>query len=818
MWLEHLRQDARYASRSFARSPLFTLTAVLSLAIGIGADTAVFSVANALLLRSPSGVNEPDRLVDISVAEGGSFGIDEVSLPNYLDIRLRASTIADVYGYAPFPEPMSVSVSDGAERVFGHKVTTNYFDVLGVGAAAGRLFDTDLGRRAEAEQTVVLSHRYWTTRFQGDPDIVGRPIGVNGSLFTVVGVADGNFAGTSLVATDLWTPLTTIATPDSYLAQRGLGWALLRGRLKPGLSVSEAAAEFQTIGRRLEEQYPEANSGKNLRLALASFIPGNLALPFAGIATLVLGFVSLVLIIACANLAGLLLTRATARRREIAVRIAIGAGRGRLVRQLFTETAMLFLFGALASLVVARVLTALIVQVMPSLPVPLEVSLDLDGRTLAFTSVVALVAALLCGLVPALDASKADVVGTLKNGGESASGRSRWRHGFVVSQVALSVVLVAGTGIFARALQKSASIDPGFEISGLELADVDLSLAGYTMASEPRVLSDLAARVRAIPGVEDATIASSLPTSGPARFGRLSHLGADPVRGGRTLPADWNLVETRYFSTLRIPLIAGRDFNDADRPDSAPVIIVSEEAVRRYWPGQDPVGKALSLHPTEFRRGQDNGPRTVTVVGVVGNVRSRLHDTARPQVYLSLQQRFAPRVSVVARIANGQRTPAAIRAVVASLDRNLPVTSQSLEEAARFALLPQRIAASVSGGLGLVGLLLAAMGIYGVTAYAVARRTREFGIRMALGATPAEVTGMVLRLGMTLVSTGASIGLLLAVGVDVALTSIWFGFPPVDAVVLAGAAALFIAVGAAACYAPVRRATAVNPALVLRAE
>ena len=324
--------------------------------------------------------------------------------------------------------------------------------------------------------------------------------------------------------------------------------------------------------------------------------------------------------------------------------------------------------------------------------------------------------------------------------------------------------------------------------------------------------------MRAIPGVEDATIAATLPTSGPARFGRLSHPGADPVRGGRTLPADWNLVEPRYFSTLRIPLIAGRDFNDADSPEGAHAVIVSEEAARRYWPGQDPIGKALSLHPAELRRDQDNAPKTLTVVGVVGNVKSRLQDTARPQVYLPLQQRFVPRVSIVARIANGQRMPAAIRAVVASLDRNLPVTSQSLEEAARFALLPQRIAASVSGGLGLVGLLLAAMGIYGVTAYAVARRTREFGIRMALGATPADVTGMVLRLGMTLVGAGATIGLLLAVGVDVALTSIWFGFPPVDAVVLAGAAALFIAVGAAACYAPVRRATAVNPALVLRAE
>jgi predicted permease len=809
--------DVRYALRSFARSPLFTGTAVLSLAIGIGADTAVFSVANALLLRPPAGVNEPDRLVDVSVSEGGSFGIDEVSLPNYLDIRLQASTSAGIYGYSPFPEPMSLSGSDGAERVFGHKVTTNYFEVLGVGAAAGRLFETDPVRRAEAEQTVVLSHRYWTTRFDRDPAIVGRPIRVNSTLFIIVGVAAEAFTGTSLVATDLWMPLTTIATPASYLAERSLGWALLRGRLKPGRSVSEAAAEFQTIGRRLEAQYPEENAGKGLRLAPASFIPGNLAVPLAGIATLVLGFVSLVLIIACANLAGLLLTRATARRREMAVRIAVGAGRARLVRQLLTETAMLFLFGALTSLVVAQALTSLIVRVLPALPVPVELSTDLDGRTLAFTSVVALVAAMICGLMPALATSKADVVSTLKNEGESVSGRTRLRHAFVVSQVALSVVLIAGAGIFVRALQKAATIDPGFTISGIEIADVDVSLAGYTLASAPRLLSELTARVRAIPGVEEATISATLPTSGPARYGRLSHPAADPQRGERTLPADWNLVEPRYFSTLQIPMIAGRDFNDADSTEGTQVIIVSEEAARRYWPGQDPIGKALSLAEAG-RRGQDNAPKTLMVAGVVGNVKSRLQDSARPQVYLPLQQRFTPRVSIVARVANGRRMPGAIRAAVVSLDSNLPVTSQSLEEAAAFALLPQRIAASVAGGLGLVGLLLATMGIYGVTAYAVARRTREFGIRMALGATRADVTGMVLRLGMTLVGAGAAIGLLLAVGVDLALTRILFGFPPIDPLVLAGAAALFTLIGVAACYVPVRRATTVNPAVVLRAE
>jgi putative ABC transport system permease protein len=818
MRLDHLRQDARYALRSFARSPLFTLTAVLSLAIGIGADTAVFSVANGLLLRPPSGVTAPDRLVDISGTEGGAFGVEQVSFPNYLDIREQATTIADLYGYEPFAEPMSLTGPDGAERVFGHEVTTNYFAVLGVRAAAGRLFDADQNRRAEAEHTVVLSHRYWISRFSRDPAIIGRDIRLNSSLFTVVGVAAEEFTGTSLVATDLWMPLGTIVAPTSYLAQRGLGWALIRGRLKDGVTVAQASAELDTIGRRLAEQYPDENAGKGLRLASASFIPGNLALPLAGVISLVLGFVSLVLVIACANLAGLLLARATVRRREIAVRVAVGAGRARLVQQLLTETTLLFVFGAAVSLLVARGLSLLIIWAMPALPVPVELSLGLDTRTLIFTMAVSLIAALACGLTPALDASKSDVVTALKNEADTASGRSRLRHAFVVSQVALSVVLVAGTGIFVRALQKTTSLDPGFDPYGVELASLDLSLAKYTPEAGQRLLVELSDRVAAIPGVEDATIAAGLPMSSPSRFGHLSYPGAAAQRRNQGLPADWNIVEPHYFSTMRIPIVAGRDFSRADTAGSASVMIVSEEAAKRYWPGQDPIGKVLLVHSSDVLRGEASEPRAATIVGVAGDVKSRLQATRRPQVYLPLQQRFVPRVSIAARTANGQRMAANIRQVVASMNPDLPVTSQTLEEAAAFALLPQRISASVSGGLGLVGLLLATMGIYAVTSFAVARRTREIGIRIALGAAPASVIGMVLRVGMTLVVTGAAVGLLIAVGLNAALTRIFFGFPPLDAVVLASAALLFTAIGVAACYVPVRRATIVNPAVVLRAE
>ena len=816
MWFEHLRQDGRHALRAFARSPVFTISAVLSLAIGIGADTSVFTLANALLLRVPSGVSNADRLVDISASEGRSFGVGQVSFPNYLDIREQATTLDDIYGYEPFAQAMSVAQPDGAARVFGHKVTTNYFDVLGVRAAAGRLFDTDYRRRSDAEHTIVLSYRYWQARYQGDPGVIGQQMRVNSSLVTIVGVAAEDFRGTSLVATDLWMPLETIATPTSYLAQRSLGWALLRGRLKTRTSASQAQAEIQTIGQRLEQRYPEDNTGKGLQLARASFIPGNLALPLAGIVTLVLGFVSLVLIIACANLAGLLLARAAARRREIAVRLAVGAGRARLIQQLLTETTLLFFFGAAASLVVARGLTSLVIWMLPALPVPLDLRLDLDGRTLAFTSALSFVAALVCGLVPALDSSKADVVHALKSTGDSTSGDSRLRHAFVVAQVAMSLVLVAATGVFARALLKAADLDPGFQIESVQIAAVDLSLAGHSGTPGQRLLADLSSRVRAIAGVEDATIAAALPMSGPSRFGRLSQPGL-AGRSGETLPADWNAIGPRYFSTLRIPLIAGRDLSDADTAGSAPVLIVSEEAARRYWPGQEPIGKVLWLYSSDIVRGESSDPKSLTVVGVVGNVKGRVQEIPRPQVYLPLQQRFVAQVSIVAR-ATSPPIAGAIRQVVQSINPDLPVRLQTLEEAAAFALLPQRIAAAVSGGLGVVGVLLAAIGVYGVTAYTVARRTREIGIRMALGATRAAVAGMMMRVGGALVVYGSIAGLAIAGALSAALRTVFFGFPALDSVVVIGAVMLFALIGLLATYVPVSRVTAVDPSTVLRVD
>jgi predicted permease len=536
-----------------------------------------------------------------------------------------------------------------------------------------------------------------------------------------------------------------------------------------------------------------------------------------------MGIVISVLVVACANLAGVLLSRATARRREIAVRLAMGAGRPRLVRQLLTETLMLFALGGIGGVLLARSTTSLLVSRLPTLPFPIDLNIALDARVIAFTIALSLVAALLSGLVPALQASKADVVGALKDETPGPFGRMRLRNAFVVGQVAFSIGLVVVAGLFVRALQRVGASDPGFDPRGVELASLDLTVAGYTDTTGPLFLRELIARVRQLPDVQAATIAAVLP-GGFERLG-LGGLGAPdimPADGQHLASADWNVVEPGYFATLRMPVLAGRDFTAADRAGAQPVAIVGEGVVRRFWPGQHAVGRYV----LQSRFGPPSTPpppaRTLLIVGVARDPTygTLVDGTTGLYVYVPLQQQYtAAMTTIVARSTYGQPLTNEIRTVVASMNPNLPiVTAQTAEDYTSLGLLPQRIAASVAASLGFVGLLLAAIGIYGVTAYAVARRTREFGVRVALGATRADVVGMVLRQGMGLAVAGSAIGLVLAAGASRLMASMLFGVTPIDPVTFAGAAILFAAVGLAACYMPARRATRIDPMEALRYE
>ncbi len=813
-------QDLRYAVRLLRRNPLFALTAVLSLAIGIGANTTIFTVANALLFKPPLGVADASRLVDVGRSQDG-LGFDNGSYSNYLDIRARNTVFSGIYAYRLGPEPMSLRGKDGAERIYGEMVSTNYFNVLGTPPHIGRLFTSDDSEQPAATPLAVLSHRFWMRRFNGDPAIVGQTLVLNGRTFTVIGVTPEGFHGTTVLTSDLWVPVNMVSElasrlPPAILTSRESAWLVMGARLKPGVTVGQAQAELTNIGRALEQEFPDANRGKGLRVVASSPVPGDGA-PVATFMAVLMAIVMLVLAIACANVAGVLLARATTRRREIAVRLAIGAGRGRLIRQMLVESTLLFLIGGGGGLVLARLMTGALLSLLPAVPLPIDVTLALDGRAVVFTLTLSLVAATLSGLAPAFHASRAEVVGALKSDTQGGPERIWLRHAFVVSQVALSIVLVVGAGLFARALQRASEIDPGFDPHGVELATLDLSLGGYTADTGRVFARELIRRVRETPGVQAAALSAVMPLGDRGiGLGGLAVPGVEPRNGRRFFDVDWNVISPGYFATMKMALLTGRDFSDADREGTPSVVIVNETAARQWWPRQDALGKTL-LQESD-RPDAPDAVRTLTVVGVARDSKYRnLGEDPRPFVYVPIQQQYMSRTVIAARSAHGQRLAGQLRTLLASMNPNLPIVQALTFDAySQLGLLPQRIAASVAGSLGLVGVLLAAIGIYGVTAYMVSSRTREIGIRMALGAERASVVRMVLRQGLTLTMIGAAIGLAVAAAASRLLGSLLFGVGATDPLTFIGSTLLFFVVGAAACYVPARRATAIGAMDALR--
>ena len=812
--METLLQDLRYGIRMLLKKPGFTLIAIVSLALGIGANTAIFSLVNtAALLKLP--VADPDQLVAINnLAENRMF--PNFSYPNYKDFRDRNEVFSGLIAYRF--APLSVSYNGVNERLWCYEVTGNYFETLGVGAAIGRVIMTDDDVTPGGHPVTVLSHKYWQSRFGGDPEILDKNIIVNGRSYTVIGVAPKGFYGTEIItAPELWFPMAMqaqIEIGNEWLDERDTENISVQGRLKPGVSRAQAEAALNSIALQLEGEYPDINQGKRITVASPGFVGGTMRGAVLGFAGLLLAVVGLVLLLACTNLANLLLARVTERRKEIAVRLALGASRFRLVRQLLTESLLLALAGGLLGLLLAFWLVDLAIAFKPPIDVPLTINLYIDQRVLLFTVALSFVTGVLFGLLPALQATKTDLVSALKD--ETATSgyrRSYLKAGLIVFQVALSLVLLISGGLMLRGLQRAQTLDLGFNQQNAVEVSFDLRLQGYDSARGKEFQKQLLERVRALPGVEAAGTADLVPVD--LHFSReLIYVeGQLPQRSANTPRALTSRISPGYFDAMGTRLIAGRDFTERDDREAVRVVIINETFARRFWPAEDPIGKRFSIGEPDAQKWQ--------VIGVAEDGKyAGLAEDPKPFVYRPVWQSYAGATNLIVRSqTDQQKMIAALRSELQQMDSQLPLSgAKTLADHMSLPLLPARVAASVLGTFGLLALALAAIGIYGVMSYGVSRRTREIGIRMALGAEGRDVLSMVMRQGMMLAGVGVAIGLLAAFALTRVMTSLLYGVSATDPLTFAAIALLLTFVAFVACYIPARRATKVDPMVALRYE
>ena len=811
--LDLLRQDVRYAARALGRSPLFAIISVLSIAIGVGATTGIVTLANTLLLRPPPGVGHPDRIVTVGRTQEGR-GFDNFSYPTFLDYR-AATSLSGLAAVRVDPQAVSLAGPGGGEPVQLAPVSGNLFEVLDTRPALGRFFTMDEDRVAGGNPVAVLNHAFWTRRFEADPSIVGKSIVLNGSPFTVVGVAAERFQGPFVIAPDIWVPITAstlVGTGATMLEQRSAAWLVAIGRLAPNVGMAQAQAELSAIAARLTQQYPDVNRGHGVAVAPASLFPGDMRAVIGGFMSVLLAVGALVLLIASTNVAGMLLARASARRREIAVRLALGASRRQLVTQLVIESLLVFVTAGATGLLFARWMVDGLMALIPRLPVQLAFDPQIDWRVLAFALAVSLVTGLVAGIVPALQSTKPNLIPALKgdSGSTATRQRLRLRSGLLVTQIAFSMLLLIVAGLFARGLTRAQSINPGFDPTGVQIASLDLDLANYDSTKGRQFVGALRERLAGLPGVQSTATSAVLPLDGGG-------MGLGPVVvAGRTPPderegwrTDWNVVTPGYFAALGIPIVRGRDFAETDRPGTGEVAILNEAFAAALFPGLDPIGRTMT-----------NGDRVLTVIGIAKNAKYRtLGETQRNFVYVALNQRYMGRMNLLVKTNGAASVAGAIRRLVTEMDPALPILrQQTMVEQTAMSLFPQRVALYVAGGLGGVALLLALLGIYGVTAFSVAQRTREIGVRVALGAPRSTVLGLILRQGLVLAGIGVTVGSLAAFGVTRLISNLLYGVPPTDVVAFGTAAALLALAALTASWIPARRAARVDPMIALRSE
>jgi putative ABC transport system permease protein len=814
MWtfpsFESIRQDVRYALRALGRAPGFTAVAIAALAIGIGGNTAIFSLVDALRAGALP-FREADRLVELwGNVQRASVERRGASYPDYLDWRAQSRSFEDVAAFDSQWLTLAGTDADEPERMLTEFVSSPYFSLLGVAPARGRVFRDDEDLVSKPSQVVVLSDGLWKRRFDADPNVVGRTVTLCCAprQYTVVGVMPPGFKGVSDTA-ELWVPFATYASP-SVMAERGSrGFAAL-ARLKPGVTLRAAQADMDAISRRLEQAYPDTNEKRAVELSpldvelFGDIRPALLALMAA---------VAFVLLIACANVANLLIARSEARRREIAVRTALGAGRGRLLRQFITESCVLTFMGAVAGLLLARVAVAMLLARSP-VTFPSFVTPGLDLRVALFTVAVSVACGIVVGLVPGSRGDARDLSGSLKESARSSGGREsqRLRGVLVVVEVSVAVVLLVGAGLMIRSVQNLAALDPGFDPHGVLAVHASIPRVASRPAVEGRVLLD---RLRAIPGVAAAALSNGLPLDGDGGATFYSAEG-QPDSTVQNRPRIYvHVVTPELFSTLKIPIVAGRTFAQAEMSSPSQAAIVSENVVKRFWPGQDPVGKRV-----KFGSLASNNP-WLTIVGVVPDVKYRglpRNPTADPDIYIP----FADRNSLVAIALRTTVPPASmiapVRAAIRAADRSIAVYNvATMDDLVRGQMSRSRFTMWLMGLFAGVALLLASVGIYGVMSYLVTQRTQEIGIRLALGANRRDILRLIVGNGMRLIGTGIAIGIGASLALARLVTTLLFGVTGVDTASGLAIAVLAI-VSLAACYLPALRASRVDPLRALRYE
>ncbi len=812
--MEAFWQDVRYSVRTLLTRPGFTAAVVITLARGIGANATIFTWIKVIFLEQLSGVNQPDDLVEIWGATRNNSALS-LSYPDYLEVRDRNEGLSGVVAHQVLP--LNLGRGGKPERVRGAIVSGNYFDVLGVKALVGRTFLPEEDRTPNAHPVVVMGYGLWQRRFGADPGIVGRQITLNAHEFTVIGIAPKEFGSTYTGAVlDVWTPVMMkdyVARPHFSLTDRSSRWLMVMGRLRPGATVEQAQANITSIASQLEWAYPQTNDQMGLAVFSLTRSPFSLKRSLQSAMAVLMAAVAVVLLIACANVANLLLGRAAARRKEIALRLALGGSRLRLMRQMVTEGLVLASLGAAIGLTVAF-WTA---QSLPAFLPPSGMAMSFDTRpdivVFAFTLGLTVVTTILCSLAPTLQASKPDLVAALKDTTamvERGARKLSVRHILVVVQVALSMVALVSAGLLVRSLREASHANPGFDPNRVLLASFDPFLSGYDETRGREFYRQLVERVRALPGVQAATLARRLPlTLSGIAFANVVIDGYTPART-EDMRFNYETVGPDYFQTMRIPLVQGRDFEERDRESTHPVVVINETMAERFWPRGDALGRRLSV-----------GKEWLEIVGIAKDLKNRsLGEAPAPFFYLPLLQDYRSNMILVARTAlEPEQMLNAVESAVSALDPEIPVFEPTtLEDHIGVSLFRQRMAATLLSLFGLLALSLSAVGLYGVMAYTVSRRTRELGIRIAIGATRSEILRVILGHALILSAIGIAGGVIVALMVSRFLVHLLYGVGPADPLTFVVIPVVLLGVALAASYVPARRALKIDPVVALRTE